>query len=684
MLRNTLPFTFIVAGVAFAQTPARYGKIEVRESADAVMIDDGAIRISASKRDGLASYAWNGSVRVRGAYSSVQLGRLVKSSEYNNHVFSARDITPLADGFGKGIRVSILNSAPGRPALRQNYYVYEDKPYFFIEAVVESGAPISTNWLAPIVVDTPAGVDIGSGADGHVLFVPWDNDHFIRFRSDPINGAGTSYEATAIYDNTSRQGLVLGSVTHDTWKTGIDYSGSNHKLDSLKVYGGASSKVTQDNMPHGRVSGAAVHSPRIFVGYYDDWRTGMEDFGAANSVIAPPLPWKRAMPLGWNSWAAYGCRINPKIITGVSDFIKSSLQTQGFENDGAVYVNWDSACSNPLAFGEEYAEVARHIKANGHHPGIYFSSFGVWQWAKDGNAPVMGTEGKYTWNDILLRDANNNFITIDGGRVIDATHPGTKMYVEYVLNSFKRWGYEFVKLDFLSHGAVEGKHYIRDMTAMQAYNYGMKYIRETAGDSMFISLSIAPLFPGAEYAHARRISCDAFGKAKDTEYMLNSVTYGWWLGKYYRYNDGDHIVVGPNSPNEAQSRVTASVIAGLFLDSDKLADDATAQARAKELLTRPEILALARKGRTFRPVEGNSESRATEVFVLGDGDAYYLAVFNYQPEIATKIINLARAGLNGTAEYHVTDLWSGAAGSVQGSVSVPLEGLGATILRLTR
>jgi len=33
-----------------------------------------------------------------------------------------------------------------------------------------------------------------------VLIVPWDNDHFIRYRSDPINTGGTSYEVSSIYE----------------------------------------------------------------------------------------------------------------------------------------------------------------------------------------------------------------------------------------------------------------------------------------------------------------------------------------------------------------------------------------------------------------------------------------------------------------------------------------------------
>jgi alpha-galactosidase len=671
------------SAAAFAQSGRAPAGVTVRESADALVIANGRAQIAIARRDGVASYAWNGSVRVRGASSAVKLDRIVESREYPEHAVPASAAAPISDGFGKGVKVTVVHRGGGRPDLRQNYYVYEGKPYFFVDAALESRTPVATNWFAPLAVSAPGAIDIGRVTDGRVLFVPWDNDHFIRYRSDPLDGQGTSYETTAIFDNTSRNALVVGSITHDTWKTGIDYRGSNGKLDLLTVYGGASSKVTQDNMPHGKVSGTTVLSPRIFVGYFEDWRDGMEEFGAANRIVAPPLPWKGEAPLGWNSWAAYGCRITPGTMMGVSDFLRNDLRDRGYGKDAAVYVNWDSACSSPLAFkGEEYEATARHIKANGQHPGIYFSSFAVWGWAKDVDGPVMGTDAKYRWSDILLRDAEDRYITIDGGRALDPTHPGTRMYIEYVLKSFRQWGYEFVKLDFLSHGAVEGRHHLRDMTAMQAYNYGMKYIREAAGD-MFISLSIAPLFPGAEYAHARRISCDAFGKLKDTEYMLNSLTYGWWLAKYYRYNDGDHVVVGSNTRQEAQSRFTASAIAGLVLDSDKLAGDAAAQARAREVLARPAVAALARKGASFRPVEGNSEDRAGDLFVLEDGRERYMAVFNYQPGPVARQIDLVRAGF-GAGSYRMEDLWSEAATAVQGSAPVSLDGSSATVLRLTR
>jgi len=396
-------------------------------------------------------------------------------------------------------------------------------------------------------------------------------------------------------------------------------------------------------------------------------------------VIAPPLPWTGEMPVGWNSWAAYRCDIHSETMISVSDFVLNNLQNRGYGNNGVVYVNWDSFCgAGPQP---DYQKVAHHIKENGQRPGIYFVPFA--RFGKEGDAAqVPGTNGQYTWNDLLLRDGNNVPIPFHVGRPLDPTHPGTRMYVESALKAFAQWGYEFVKLDFLSHGAIEGKHYLPNMTAMRAYNYGMQYVRDAVGGRMFVSLSIAPLFPGTEYANSRRISCDAFGSIKEIEYMLNSVTYGWWLGKYYRFNDGDLIEVGSRTANEAVSRVTASAITGMFIDSDALAGNPSARDRAQDLLTRPPILAVARMGKTFRPVENNTGDRATDEYVYRKGAVWYLAVFNYQQEPVTKHIDLARAGLSPRTRYRITDLWEGTSYTALREFSVKLEGAQAVLFSL--
>src|SRR5208283_1916250 len=118
-------------------------------------------------------------------------------------------------------------------------------------------------------------------------------------------------------------------------------------------------------------------------------------------------------------------------------------------------------------------------------------------------------------------------------------------------------GFDFVKIDFLSHGALEGVHYNPSVTTgIEAYNQGMQFILGQVAGTMFISESIAPLFP-YQYGHGRRIACDAYTSfISNTAYTMNSVTYGWWLDQLYPFNDPDMMVFdnGPNS-NEDQSRL---------------------------------------------------------------------------------------------------------------------------------
>ena len=82
----------------------------------------------------------------------------------------------------------------------------------------------------------------------------------------------------------------------------------------------------------------------------------------------------------------------------------------------------------------------------------------------------------------------------------------------------------------------------------------MDYVVNRIGGSMFISASIAPLFPYG-YAHGRRIACDTYGAATgamSTQYEMNSASYGWWMnGKLYKFNDPDGMVFEGFSANLA-------------------------------------------------------------------------------------------------------------------------------------
>ncbi|GAB6926203.1 alpha-galactosidase [Paenibacillus sp. JCM 10914] len=674
-----------------------YGSITLTEYANGFKVSNPTYELLYNTSTGLSQYNWNGQAVAKGLYSEIELDQMVASTDYKHHKFYKNQVVPFQDATGEGIKVTVVNEHGGLPSLSQIYYIYNDGPYLLTETVAShNNTELSTANIAPIVMEARGGIDIGSYDDNRVLVVPFDNDAWSRYQAKTMNtGLNNelyiSSELTAIYDNTSRNGLVIGSVTHDTWKTGVYWSGSNDKLNKLRVYGGfTSSTSTWDTISHGKVTGKQIVSPRIMVGFFEDYRTGLEEFGHVNAAIQPPLAFgediPQGVPVGWNSWGAYDSRLSYDKAVSVSNYFKEHIQDKSFNNEGDIYINMDSYWDNMT--DQQLGDLVQVIHDNGQKAGIYYSPFVYW--GDNMEQEVEGTNGQYKYGDIVLRDLEGNVLpTLDGAFAVDPTHPGVKQRIDYYMNNFKSKGFEYIKIDFLSHGAMEGKHYDpKIQTGIQAYNQGMAYLNEVLDGSMFISASIAPLFP-SQYAHSRRISCDIDGSLGSTEYQLNNLTYGWWQnGTIYHYTDPDymHLTKG-GSLEGAQSKVNASVISGtVFMNSDDVSD-ATAQQYMETLLTNPEVNELALKGKAFRPVEGNTGTQATNVFVLADEDTHYLTVFNYTQDPAQHTVDLARAGISteAGATYTVTDLWSGQTRTVTGSsLDVTLKAAESKLLKIVR
>jgi hypothetical protein len=209
----------------------------------------------------------------------------------------------------------------------------------------------------------------------------------------------------------------------------------------------------------------------------------------------------------------------------------------------------------------------------------------------------------------------------------------------------------------------------------------MKYLLRAINGSMFISESIAPLFP-YQYGHSRRIACDAYTSfISNTEYTMNAVSCAWWIsGRLYQFNDPDMLVFdnGPNT-NEDQSRMINGAVTGLILNGSILTNTASV-ALAKQCLTNAAINTVARVGQTFRPVDGATGTGAGNIFMRQDGDTWCIAVFNYTGSATNETVNLNSAGLPAYA-FAATNLWNGTTSLVTNTMSVSLNAKQAKLFR---
>ena len=606
----------------------------------------------------------------------------ISSTDYTNRNAEQSDIN---DAFGTGRKLVVSLSGNGLPDLQQIFYAYAGREYFLTEVYLR-GASVSSNYMAPLV---SSHVALGATGDNRVLKVPFDNDTFIRYQSFSLSNevTNTSSEVTAFYDNIGRTGLVTGSVEHMTWKTGVRTVGTGGQLKEFAVWGGYTEVgVTRDVRAHGVLSGTEVKSPKIFVGLFTDWRKGLDEYGKAN-VLAEPryiFTWDKPTPFGWNSWGAIQANITLDKGKAVANFFATSVPA--YRSGGTAYVDldsyWDALASGGLAGDfSQLKAFADYCKERGLQPGVYWAPFV--DWGKNGGAGVEGTGGQYTYSQVWTK-ANGAYHDLDGTRAMDPTHPATKKRIALVINKFKECGFTMIKIDFIGHAAVEADSYYDPSvkTGLQAFRQGMEYLIDQLDSKMLVYVAISPNLATGRYGHMRRIACDAYSDINATEYTLNSTTYGWWQTYVYNYIDADHLVFKNEAIGVNRARFTSGLITGSLITGDDYSTSGPWMSTARQLLQQEDLLAIARNGRAFTPVDGNAEQSASEVFVQTIGSSQYVAIVNYKDK-KTYDLSLSRLGL-APGEYIVKELFTGKVTGLQGStLSREMPARDAAIFRLT-
>lgn len=693
LIRNALPMGVLLV---CATTPL-VAQVSAASHGDEIAIKSKLLTVRYHAQTGLMDVSWQDGHRIDGIESSVELvdGRKLATPDYATHVLAPH----IAGAKNGATEFTIASRAEGKPALLQHLWIANDRPWLSISLELDGDASrVGTRHIDAFRLAKDGDVSLKENAELRVLHVPYDNDMWFRYDSEPVKSiapdkAFTSNEVTAIYDNASREGLVLGSIDHDVWKTAIEVNTESEQIRGLDLYGGIASPTgvrtdTHDTVPHGVVSGARVTSPRIFIGSFTDWRAGLEAYGEANAAVHPPLRWAGPVPMGWNSWAAYADKISYERYLGAASYVHDTLVPQGFGKGRVVYVNLDAFWSRLDAV--QLADAVETIKGMStpggprFAPGIYWTPFAYW--SDDLDAWVEGTHKKYRYRDILLKAPDGSLLPkVDGGRPIDPSHPGAKERIRFTMQQFEKMGFEYLKIDFLSHGALEGKHFDPAVqTGTEAYNMGMQEVARAAAGKMFLSLSIAPLFPSG-YGNARRLSCDTKGHIdgdQSTEYMLNSLTYGWWTSGNLFIADPDHVVLGEaadmgaRNVTEGKSRLLSAIVSGgMILDSSRLADDPVGRELARQVYDNPRLFAVASEGKVFRPVEGDTGDHAASAFVRQTAAGYYLAVFNYDAKQGKTIqVPLERIDAGwGKGTVTVTDVSGNSSlPSAQGAIAIQL------------
>ncbi|MGY4385803.1 alpha-galactosidase [Pedobacter sp. UYP24] len=618
---------------------------------------------------------------IHAAGSKVLNGsQILKSTDYQS--IKLNQLT-IKDQFGVGRKYVFILSKVGMPTMEQVFYTYTSKTYFLSEVVLR-GAKISSNNISPLFTGN---VNLHAIGDNRVLFAPFDNDTFVRYnaKSTTKEIENTSSEVGALYDNDTRKGLIVGSLEHTVWKTGVRSKGIGDQLSELDVFGGYTSEEnTRDKIAHGYISGSAIKSPKIFVGYFEDWRKGLEEYGKANRLQEPPFvfSWTKPVPFGWNSWGVIQEKLTYQKAIDVVDYFSSELPE--FRNDETAYIDLDSFWDNFTGgmrgdFGKLKA-FADYCKRKGLQPGVYWAPFTDWGYKSSNDREAEGSNYKFSemWTKVGV-----GYHDFDGARALDPTHPGTLRRIDYIIDKLNACGFKMIKIDFLGHAAAESTNFYDKSvsTGMQAYRIGMEHLVNRLDSKMLIYAAISPSLATGRYAHTRRIACDAWKTIKDTEFTLNSVNYGWWQTYVYNFIDADHVVFSNENEGTNKARLASALITGTLITGDDFSSDGPWKERSKSLLQNKDLLEVAHNGKAFMPFDGNTGTSSNTIFVKHVGKSLYVALFNFSKEDKDYDVSFKKLGLT-KDKYEAVELFSKVVVKIKGSLKYRLNGTDAVILKI--
>ncbi|MBE6652533.1 MAG: carbohydrate-binding protein [Ruminococcaceae bacterium] len=607
-------------------------------------------------QNGVYSLLDRGKVILENAHAEVKInGQMVATHDFAVHTYQED---------GDTIRFVHSGHSDFAGTLTQTFT--EKNGYLLTQVTISADQALSTNYVSVLSAYEDA-VRIDNGVFLQMPFENnWDEPKFIGVQD--LGYITKGYEVGVIFNEKTSHALVLGSVAHDTWKSGVSVYAQNNRLMGVNLFAGITDPSAGDTVAHGSVSGTQVTSPLMMLGIFDSWQDGLTAYGKANADVVPPKESISTVPFGYNSWGSLQTKVNYSDMLATSDFMAKHLQELWYgEDEGVVYVNldsyWDYLAYNDSDCGMSRDEALRsfveHCNRNGQKAGIYYTPFSSWHGSVDALKGAKMEGSDYTYYDAALKREDGSLCGTLGGWMLDPTHPGTVARIEYMMNYFIDLGFEYIKLDFMTNGAAEGDHYLEEITTgMQAYNYGLARIHEICNGKMFVNLSIAPVFP-YQYADGRRISCDSFGELGHTQHVMAYLTANFWHKEIYAYPDPDHIVtVGP-SKGEIRCRITSGAITGTsFLIGDDLSgipDDGTAYESYMEYLQNPEVIRIAKQGLAFRPYAIEAGQRCANVYYhVGDG-YIYVAMFNFTTVRTTMEIDLA--ALCDGEILSVTEVW---------------------------
>ncbi len=416
-----------------------------------------------------------------------------------------------------------------------------------------------------------------------------------------------------------------------------------------------------------------------------------------HGVAAQPRP----SPTGWCSWYHFFQKIDPESIRSNLQSLqrmRSDLPLDLVQIDDGFEAQVGDWLAFQPAFPQGVAPLAAEIRHAGFSPGLWLAPFIVHPRSR-----LAAEHPDWLLRGAFNRPVNAGFLWNTFTTALDLTLPPAQEYVREVIHTaVQRWGFSYLKLDFLFAASLPGKRFDPTRTRAQVLRRALEDVRQAAGEEAQLLGCGCPLGPAIGLVDAMRISSDVdvgwtpsyrgqkfFFQAEphmpSVRNALQNVLCRLPLHQRWWINDPDCLLLRPETRLTLEEiRTLASVIA-LSGGSLFLSDDLPALPPERLRIAESLLPLIGQAARIPNWLDQHTPSRLRLDLENSSGMWHLLALVNWQDQAQEMQLDLSSFGLDPTAPYHLREFWRGQAGVIANGRfelgSLPAHGTALCALR---
>lgn len=469
--------------------------------------------------------------------------------------------------------------------------------------------------------------------------------------AEPRDGRFVSELITAIVEPGSNTGVIAGFVTAADQFSQVWFDREGAALSSASYADGL------EVAPEGTLASETL--------YVEPTREPLRSLERYGDVLAPEmhaLPAAKAeVASGWCSWYRFW--------TGVTEEdVVSNLEYLAAHNDELPvrYVQLDDGyqadIGDWLTVNEKFPHGMKWLVDRIHDAGF---EAGLWL------APFLIGANSQHYRDhpdwaVQHKPGTPYIAMLNWGQANYALDLSRDQVIEWLHHVFttvtREWGFDYVKIDFVYAGAVDGIRANEGLTRAQLYRRGLQTIRDAVGDRFILGCG-NPIGPSIGLVDGSRIGPDvapfwhpqkfepirqrnAMAEPSALNSIRNTLSRYWMHGRLWQ-NDPDCLLVRQIDTSmredEVRSLTTAiAITGGMVLDSDDLS---ALSVERRDMLS----MLLPVYGKPATPLD-LFRSDMPQVLELDCGSHRMVALFNWDDEQAS-----VAAPIGGSS--HVFDVW---------------------------